>query len=115
MPFEELSLEKLKDFDLGKINVAFQKALRAAAQDCIERPGETKARSVNLEFAMAPVVEVEGHCDNVRAEFRITTSLPKQVSRRYEFRVDKRGNLSYSADSPDSVDQMTLDFDGKGK
>ena len=109
MATKQLTLDALKDFDLGKVDVAFQQALRAAAQDCIDRPGETKARSVTLAFAMAPIVEVEGHCDSVKAEFQIQTTLPKKVSKRYEFFVDKRGNLSFSEHAPDSRDQLTFD------
>lgn len=111
MAYQELTLAQLKDFDLGKVDMAFQLAMRRAAQDCNDRPGNGKPRVVKLELAMIPIREQDGSCDTVKAEFRVDTTLPRQVSKTYEFIINKSGHMKFAPDSPEAVDQRTLDFD----
>jgi len=110
----QLTLDNLKDLDDGRVMVAFAQELRRAVMDCMDRPGETQARTVALEFAVSPVVGEEGMCEEARGDFKIKSKVPVRKTKSYSFAVNKRGDLAFSSNSPDNVNQTTIhDVDPK--
>lgn len=61
----EVSLDTLKELDGGKAWHAFQRHVRRAAMDCMDRPGDAKPRKVVLELELTPVTEDDGDCNEV--------------------------------------------------
>jgi hypothetical protein len=47
----KLTLESVKDLDMGTVAVAFQRHLERAVQDCLDRPGDLRLRPVHLPQA----------------------------------------------------------------
>lgn len=103
-----LTLETLKDLDLGKVNAAFDRELAHVVKDCIDRPDDRTARTVSLELAVTPEAE-GGVCEVVNGEFTIKSKVPPRRSRRYEMAVKPTGVALINPESPDAVRQMTLD------
>lgn len=109
MGIVQLSLASLNDLDDGRVAVAFMQELRRAVQDCMDRPGDKNARSINLELKLTPVVGDEGQCDGAMGEFQIKSKVPTRKSKTYSFGTNTKGHLMYSANSPTNIDQTTFD------
>lgn len=108
-----LTLNALKDFDLGKIDVAFVKELEAVVRDLRDRPGEKAARKVTLEVELIPQEADTGDCETAMMRFMISSRIPKRSSRTYEVGVQKNGGLLVNDLSPDNISQGTLDELGR--
>ena len=104
----ELTMDSLKELSGGVVPAAFNKAVRQAAEDCINRPGDESARKVVLEMSLTPR-EADGVCDAVETEFSIDVRVPKRRTRRYELGVDAKGRVLVNPESPGSIHQNTLD------
>lgn len=105
----ELKLESLADLDDGRVSVAFVEEIRRAVMDCQDRPGDTNKRIVRLQFEITPVREEKtGDCEQVHGEFHIESKVPKRKSKVYGFRVHRTGQLSFSKNSPDNPDQLSM-------
>jgi len=109
MPLMQLSLDSLKDLDDGRVLVAFGHELKRAVMDCIDRPGDKNGRTVSLEFKLTPIIGEDGTCDGANGEFAIKSKVPTRKSKSYEFNVNRKGHLIYSSNSPDDIDQTTID------
>lgn len=109
MPMIRLTLDSLKDLDDGRALVSFTKELRKAVLDCIDRPGEEKPRTVSLVMDVTPVMGEEGMCEGATGKFRITNKTPDRTTKPYSFAINKLGDLIFSSNSPDNVQQLTLD------
>lgn len=112
MPFVQLTLSSLKDLDDGRVSKAFDHEIKRAVQDCIDRPGDKKARTVMIELELTPVVSTEGgilETEGCKGEFTIRSKVPSRKSKTYEFKANKQGHLSYSSNSPEAADQTTFD------
>ncbi len=109
MALLQLRLETLKDLDFGRPAVAFEQAMAVAVSDCCDRPGDKRPRKVALEFIITPIIEQEGHCDQVEGEFKIKTVLPHRQTKPYSFGLNKQGRLFFSEHSPQNVSQTTFD------
>ena len=109
MPMMELNLANLNELDDGRVSVAFMHELRRVVQDCMDRPGDTTARKVSLEFNLKPIIAEDGSCESADGDFKIKSTVPVRKSKNYSFNVNKKGHLIYSSNSPDDVDQTTFD------
>lgn len=112
MPFLELTLTSLEDLDDGRVAAAFAHEMKRAVQDCMDRPGDKKPRVVTLELKLTPVAETQGglvECSGAHGEFSIKSKVPERRSKTYQFNANKKGQLSYSSNSPDNPDQTTFD------
>ena len=54
MALTEMTLEKLKELDFGRVSLAFQQHLARVVDDCMDRPGDGTAREVELRFLIKP-------------------------------------------------------------
>ncbi len=110
MALKQLSLENLRELDLGKVAEAFQMLLQRAAKDCEDRPGDRRARKVILEANLTPVLTQEGHCDEVHPVFKIRAKLPDYQSKAYSCALRAGGMLVFDDDSPTNINQRSLPF-----
>ena len=116
MPFMPLTLETLKDLDMGRVSVAFQLELQRIVLDCIDRPGDKNPRKVTIEMKVTPIVDDTGSCEGASGEFSVKSSVPQRKSKPYHFRANKKGALVFSEESPDNADQTTFgDMDSEGR
>ena len=103
-----LTLDALKDLDNGKVDAAFQRELRHAIADCMDRPGDANARTVGLAAKITPVVDDDGSCSGACVEFTVKSKVPDRKSRPYSFGINKKGHLFFSDESPENVGQYTF-------
>lgn len=109
MPLERLTLETLKDLDDGRPAIAFEDAVAQAVNDCTDRPGNTKARTIALELKLRPEPNEEGQCDAVSADMAVKTSLPDRTTKTYSLGLNRKGHLIFSSTSPDNINQATFE------
>lgn len=107
MAMQPLTLDSLKNLDYGRVHTAFQHELKRTLEDCRDRPGETAVRTVTLKCTITPVLEVDGDCNHVNAEFEIVGKVPARRSKPYNLRLTKSGAF-FNEDSPDNADQTTI-------
>lgn len=108
MALVELNLQSLNDLDDGRVATAFIHELKRVVLDCIDRPGDKNLRKVALEFELTPIVADDGSCESADGQFKIKSKVPDRKTKTYSFGVNKRGQLSYSQNSPDNIDQTTI-------
>lgn len=112
MPFVELTLGSLEELDDGRVSIAFGQAMRAAVQDCVDRPAEKKVRTVTLELKLKPIIDTDDGITEMKGasgEFTIKSKVPERRSKTYEMRANKKGQLAFSSNSPENMDQATFD------
>ncbi len=107
-----MTLKTLHLLDYGKAAEALQTHLRRAAVDCLDRPGDAKARKVTLQFEIVPVLEPDGDCTEVRVTIQAISKMPTHCTKPYSMALRKNGSLGFSEDSPENVGQTTI-FDGE--
>jgi hypothetical protein len=78
-------LENLRLLDFGLVAEAFLHEQSRVVGDCEDRPGDSKARVVQIKFLYAPKSDTPGRaeCDQIEVQVEITSSLPKRVSKVY--------------------------------
>lgn len=108
---EKFSLKSLSTIDGERIALAFEQALRRVVQDCEDRPGEKKERTVSLTLAVKPVLDSDGVCDDCNIQVLVSDNVPKRKSKVYNMSVRKGGHLVFNNESLDNVEQSTMDFD----
>ena len=115
MGLMRLSLESIKQLDGGAAMETFQTAVQRAVKDCIDRPGDKRARKVILQLAITPVSTVTGNtidCDGAKGLFQCKVKIPDWETREVDFGVQNSGDLIFNPDSPRDHKQMTL-LDGE--
>ncbi|MGD9644277.1 MAG: hypothetical protein AB7U73_01105 [Pirellulales bacterium] len=108
MALQSVSLANLDRLD-PKLQAAFHTHLRRAVQDCLDRPGEKKSRRVLMELDVTPILDEDGGCSRVHADFNFRDKLPDRRSRTYELIATRNGSLIVNEHSPENPDQMTID------
>lgn len=108
MAIEKFALEALTRIDGGRINEAFNQALRRCESDCRDRPGTGKARRITLVVDMLPICDDRAELESVNVAFRIAETIPKRESKTYNMRATTNG-LLFNELAPDDVRQTTLD------
>ena len=111
MPKMQLNLETLADFDYGKAAEAFRQALASVVRDCMDRPGEKKARTVTLTASIVPVVLQDGDVVDAEVDFSISNKIPKWQTAARPLAVDRQGRLFFNDMAPDNPRQMDIEAD----
>lgn len=109
---KQFSFAELATMDGGRIGLAVDRAIRRAAEDCEDLPGEKKARKITIQIDLTPDLDQDGICDSVSARVQIKETLPTRKTRAYDFALRKNGVLTYQPDALDNHDQETFDFEG---
>ena len=112
MALLRLTLQSLKDLDMGSIDVAFRTHLERVVKDCFDRPGDKRSRKVVIELIASPipvpVIQNIIDCDGVSATIKVKSVLPDYESRTLDFGVRSDGSLVFREDSPTDHRQGTL-------
>lgn len=109
--YQEFNLEALKEMADGKVAAAFNRILRDAVKDAMDRPGEKAARTVSLQLSITPVIGQEGMCESVNVAAQISGKTPKYHSAPVNCTAKTTGQLLFNSMSEDHADQMTIDED----
>jgi len=115
MAMVKFDVAALKDFDGGRLATAIEQELTRAAKDCLDRPGEKKARKVELTFNLKPQdVDKTGVADSVSFKFTIKLKTPERQSIDYSMAIKQNGSMAFSEHSPRNHRQGTFDaLDGE--
>lgn len=105
---QQLSLSQIAEIDDGRIAEAFAQAVKRAAQDCDDRPGDDRPRKITLEIAFSPVLAENGLCDSVKSQIQIKDTIPTRKSRVYDFGLRKGGLFVYQPMALDNHRQNTM-------
>lgn len=109
MAKQRLTLEALTGLDSGQAAAAFQHELKKAVKDCVDRPGEEGEREVTLKVKVKPALQSSGICTHASVDFECHSKIPRQKTRKYDMEVDARGELLFNPESPEDVNQQTID------
>lgn len=115
MGLKRFDLTTIDTLDGGITPAMFADACRRAVKDCIERPGDKRARKVILQLTIVPVAVVTGNtidCDGAKGTFQCKAKIPDFETREVDFGVQNSGDLIFNPDSPRDHKQMTLLEDG---
>lgn len=104
-----LSLETLKDFDLGKAKIAFEHALKKVATDCLERPGTKAARKIVFTTNVVPILQQDGDVVDVEIDFTVQAKVPAWQTAAKPLAVTKVGGLLFNDLAMDNPRQRTVD------
>ena len=102
-----LTLETLPRLDDGLPAVQFNRLMEAAVKDCMDRPGDDKARKVTMQVSMKPD-GTNNVCDRVVIEIEFKATVPQYCTRQYHAATHTSGKLLFSPSSPDDPDQMGM-------
>lgn len=108
---KQFAFAEMATMDGGRIGIAVDQAIKRAAEDCWDLPGEKSARKVTIQIEIKPEVDQDGLCDAVSTVVQIKQSLPTRKTKPYDFGLRKNGVLTYQPDALDNHDQETFEFD----
>ena len=106
-----LSADTLSKLDHGRAAAALNTAITKAVKDCLERPGDDRARTVTLQMTVKPVSEViqnEITCEGATGRNKVKLSVPDWESQKLGFGVKQNGDLVFSENSPANHLQTTI-------
>lgn len=107
---QKLGFESLATLDGGSVNEQFNNALKRASLDLQARPGETKARVVNLKITLFPIADQSGFCEDAKWAIDVTDKIPSYKSPEFSASLRRDGSFVFSEDSLVNPKQGTLDY-----
>ncbi|TAL43982.1 MAG: hypothetical protein EPN91_05295 [Salinibacterium sp.] len=107
MALERFKAASIATLDGGRIGVALDQAFARAREDCIDRPGVEKGRTVTLEIVITPVCDEKG-LDSCTVEFSVKERMPARESKVYSMRATP-SDLLFNELSADDINQVTID------
>lgn len=107
--FKQFSVAELGEFNDGKVAIAGDRLIRAAVKDCMDRPGETSARTVDMSITFTPVIGQEGMAESVSIGVKLGGKIPKYHTAPVNASPSTNGQLHFNDMSPDDASQMTID------
>lgn len=112
-----LSADTLRNLDRGRAAMALNAAIQQAVKDCINRPGDDRARKVTMQLNITPISETIGNeisCEGATGKYLVRVRVPDWESNTLDFGVKQNGDLVFSENSPGSHLQTTI-FDGESE
>lgn len=111
MPQKKLSFANLPDLDFGMIDKTFDAHVKAAANDCYDRPTDQTARKVVMTLVLKP--QMSGRdLDSINAEVEFSTVLPKMRTKVYSMQPiinkGKADGLLFHPDLPDDPEGTSI-------
>lgn len=94
MDMQKLSLDSIRQLDLGIIAHLFDTELSRLVKDCEDRPMLEKARQLAVVFSLTPEVDknaMNPSCGSVEVIAQIHSTVPKQVTTAYRMLPKKSG------------------------
>ena len=108
MAHKTLSLANLPDIDSGRIELAFNAAVRRVIEDITDRPNEKKDRKIELICLVSPDLDVDtGYIQGSHVQFQVKDSVPKRQTTIYPMKLGGNG-LLFEPESPANPNQIPL-------
>ena len=110
--------ETILRLDRGMLSACLEKAIERAVADCVDRPGDDRARVVILKLEVKPKAETRENvitCEGAAATYKVTAKNPPWESQSLDFGVRRLAGkdvLVFSDHSPSDHQQTTF-FDGE--
>jgi len=111
---KQFKIQDIADLDDGRIALTINNHIKKAVEDCQNRPGVEKNRSVSLSIEIIPAPQEDGLCEEVDVEIISGVKLPKSHSKPMSMGARMNGQLVFNAASPGDVNQGSLDQAGGG-
>jgi len=108
MSIKQLTIQNFEHLDGGKAALSFNAHIQRVAMDCMDRPGDPRARKVTLSVDLTPVLGEDGSADEVKMKFHVKSSVPDHKSKVYSLGMRMNGVLIFNEDSPEAIDQSTF-------
>lgn len=114
---ERLTLASLAALDGGVAVKQFLRLLEQAQNDIQSRPGEKRARKIQIVLSLAPKTVVDHDADTGHSETVLTgcslgifldVKLPNRRTMEYDLGIGADGSLLFNRDSPFDHRQPTL-------
>jgi len=106
-----LEASTIVHLDRGLPAAALDRAIRQAVRDCLDRPGDKRARKVTLQLTIAPICQTDENvltCEGATGAAQIRVKLPDYESQALDFGVRQGGQLVFSEYSPKNHRQGSL-------
>lgn len=110
MALKQFTFEEMAELDGRRIAIAVNQAIKRAAEDCFDLPGEKAARKVNIQMEFKPILDETGDCSEIDFRVQIKQTIPTRKTRAYDFGLRKNGVLVYNPEALENVDQQTFEF-----
>jgi len=107
MALQELGFRNIPNLDMGTVDAMFANLLEHVVADCLDRPGDKKARVIKMECAITPVMTGDV-CDGVKTEFKMNAGIPAYVSKTHHMAVRKMAGV-ISQDEWESLNKQIID------
>ncbi len=104
----QFTFDDLGVLDGGALKMAIEEKLAECVRDCMNRPLETKARTVTLGLKITPVVSGRD-IERVEVAFVVSHKTPPIAPRAFTMEPTYKGGLKFNDMSPDNPQQETLD------
>lgn len=112
MAVHQLTLDSLRNLDLGKASTMFDLALGRLAADCLDRPADDRPREVTLKLIVKPLVDPDGSCSSVDLQIKVNSKIPEHQTKTYNLGLRNDGALLFNEFSPEAFGQLTM-YDGE--
>lgn len=109
MSLVQLSLDTVCKLDPKAIKT-FDRHLERIANDCYERPGDNKPRTITLKVVIVPMMSSSGECEKVDVQVQAESKVPPHTSLAFSCGLFPSGKIMFNEDAPDNFDQKTLDY-----
>lgn len=107
----ELGFGALVHHNGGDTNAQLNRAVSQVSLDCMERPGESKPRSITIKLIFEPVVDQDGYVTDNEMYVEIGNKIPGYKSKKTSVTMRKRGNQGtfvFSEDTCNDEDNQSL-------
>lgn len=109
MALERFGIASLATIDNGRVREGFEQAFERLEQDCRDRSGIEKPRTLVLTVNVVPLCDPSGKLESCNVDFQITEKLPERRSKVYNMATLRDGGLLFNELSPEEARQRTLD------
>ena len=111
MALKVLNLQSMADLSHGAVGVAVDKLIRQAIRDCIDRPGDDRARKLTVQIEFTPTAHIDGQsvtCEGAKAVAKASLKCPNYETGVLDLAVRENGAALFAPNSPENVAQATM-------
>jgi hypothetical protein len=105
----KLTLENLKELDMGVPSEMFDMELKRVLRDMEDRPTDNTPRRVSIHFVLKPEMDSRGrNLEQVAMQVKVDSSVPKQQTRVYRMAPKQDGSLAFNPELLDAPNDRSL-------
>jgi hypothetical protein len=110
-----LQADSLAQLDRGALGVAMEKAIHQAANDCVDRPADDRARVVTVQIELKPKAEFDNDTRSIEivgaeGKYKVKCKVPDYESKPLDFGLQTDGTLIFNESIPDNHRARSLPF-----